>query len=250
MNSSNHTLSIIEFLVFSKEPKRLSEISKHLSINNTTAYRILSSLRDSEWAVKDKVTKKYRYGDRLLQIATSLVSKLDLRNVSLPYLQQVYEKIGEDARLSSRVGLERVYIDQIQSDHELRHFVRVGQRLPLWSGAAGKAILAHMEQNEIEAVIDRFKKSGVRLFASGRTLNIANLRKELTAIRKQGFSLSKGERIAGTIGLAAPIFGQGYKVVGAISTGGPESRFSMKAAIHFGPFICKGAKKISEQLQT
>lgn len=248
MSVSTPALAIISFLVSVKQAKSLTEISKNLFISPSTAYRVLSSLKISGWVVRDDVTKRYRVGNRLIELALSLVSQLDLRNVGLHYLELLYSKVEESVMLSARVGLERMYIEQIQCNHELRHIVELGRHFPLWVGAPGKVILAHMEQHEIEVVLNSLKKSRKHFLASGQAVNINNLWKELTKIRNQGFSISKGERIPGTVAMAAPIFGRDNRVLGAISTGGPESRFTIDMAIGYGPLVNDIAKKISLQL--
>ena len=248
MAAANHTIAIIEFLVSSKNPNKLTAISKGLHINISTAYRILSSLKNCEWVNRDQISKKYSIGIRLLEIAFSLVSQIGLRNVSLPFLEFLYNKVKEGVMLSTRIGLERMYIEQIQSDHELRQIVKLGERMPLWGGSPGKAILAYMEKSEIEAVINKLGKSGVRFFASGQVINIYKLRKELSEIRREGFSLSSGERIAGSIAVAAPIFDRDQRVIGAISIGGPMARFSLDIATSSGPLVREIANKISAQL--
>lgn len=248
MGSANHTLSIINFLINSEEPKKLTEISRTLNISASTAFRILSSLESSEWIGRDHVTKKYKVGIHLLELAMSLISKIDLRNASLPFLEQLNSKVNENVLLSARVGLERIYIEQIQSHHELQHKADLGKRLPLWLGSTGKAMLAYLQNNEIEMVIDGLKASGVSLFASGKVIDIDKLREELTRIRKQGFSISCEERVSGINSVAAPIFNHDHRVAGAISTGGPLSRFSLSIAKNHGPLVREVANRISIQL--
>lgn len=248
MGSPNHTLATIYFLVFSEKPKRLTEISKNLSISNSTAHRILTILKNEEWVVQNQEDKKYAVGIKLLEMAVHLVSQLDLRKLSIPHLEFLRNKVKETVLLSIRVGLERMYIEQIQCDYELRQIVELGRRFPLWLGAPGKVILAYMKQSEIDTVIDSLKQSEERYLTSNHVLNIDNLQKELTKIRNQGFSLTKGERIPGTHGIAAPIFGQNHEVIGSISTGGPKSRFSKDRALQYSSLLIEVAERISFQM--
>lgn len=243
-----YLIAILRLLVSSKEPKRLIEISRELGISASTAFRIMSSLKNAEWVFQDPITKKYSIGSGLQELAVSLVSQLDLRNASQPYLEMLYREVNENVMLTTRVGLERMYIEQIQCDHELRQVVEVGKRMPLWAGAPGKAILAYMEEEEIKAVMKELKKSGVRVLASGQVVDIDKLRQELGEIRQQGYSLTSGERTAGLHAVAAPIFGGDRRVLGAISTGGPEARFTMDMAIRYGPLLSEIGEKISLRL--
>lgn len=248
MSSSNRFLAIVTFIIKSEEPKRLTEISKALNISTSTVYRILRSLKSAEWVVQDQVTKKYKVGIHLLELALSLISRLDLKNISLPFLELLNKEVNESVMLSTCVDLERIYVEQVRSHHELQHIVELGKRMPLWVGAPGKAMLAYLEETEIEQVIDRLKESGIRFFASGQGIDIDKLREELAETRNRGFSTSSGERIAGTNAVAAPIFNRDHRVVGAISIGGPAPRFSLEVATGYGPLIKEMADKITLQL--
>jgi DNA-binding IclR family transcriptional regulator len=248
MSGTNRVVAITDYLISVGEPKRLTEISKELRISNSTAYRILSSLKRTEWVMQNRITKTYSVGNGLLELAISLVTQLDLRKISLPYLETLNRETRETALLSMRVDLERMDIEQMQGDHEVRQIVELGKRLPLWLGAVGKGMLAYMEEREIKAVIDNSRHSRVRFLASGQRININKLRKELAEIRKQGFSVTCGERVPGTTGVAAPIFSRDHLVVGAISVGGPVPRFSMDVAVRCSRLVSEAAKEISLQL--
>ena len=196
----------------------------------------------------DLATKRYSVGAGLLELAFVLVSHFELRTASLPYLKMLYSKVTEGVMLTARVGLERMYVEQIESQHELRQVVEMGKRLPLWLGAPGKAILAYLEAHEIEAVIQGLEHEGSRFFASGKPIGAGKLRHELIEVRKQGYAWSSSERLAGTNAVAAPIFDRYHRVVGAISLGGPESRFGRDTARKYGPMVRETADNISFQL--
>ena len=248
MKPINKTTAIIEFLSSNKEPKKLTEISRALNISNSTAHRILSSLKDTQWLTWENKTKRYAIGNHLLKIAVSIVSELDIKKISLPYIQGLSRKLNESVYLTYRIGLERMFLEQIHGEHELLQFVEMGKSFPLWTGAPGKVIMAHLDAEEIEMVINQFKKANIRYLASGQPIKITMLRKELSEIRKKGIAFSSGERIVGSFSVAAPIFDCNGKILGSVSIGGPNSRFNKKKAIHCSPHVIETANKISLQL--
>ena len=249
MASLTYGLSILKFLVFSKEPRRLKDISREVGISSSTAFRIMDALQQGEWVTRNPKTKTYTFGNRLLELSFSLVSQLNLANVSLPYLKELYHNVNESVMLTARVGLERMYVHQIQSSHELRPVVELGMRLPLWLGAPGKIILAHIEGKEMDSVIQDLKKSKRHVFASGKEIEIGKLRKELMSIKRQGYCITSGDRVIGMNAVAAPIFGHDRKIIGAISLGGPVSRFSTQTATGYAALLCDIAEEISLKLQ-
>jgi DNA-binding IclR family transcriptional regulator len=247
MSSAKDTIEIVSFFITSKGPQKLTDVGKAVHISNSTVHRIMSSLKTAGWVVQDLLTKKYEVGPRLLEMAFRLTSQMDLKDISLPFLQRLNGEVKEVVTLSARVGLERIYVQQVLSDHELQPIVEIGTRLPLWVGASGKAILAYLEEEEIESVMKVAEQSGSSHFASGDAIDFRKLRQELIKIRSQGFSLSKSERVAGTTSVAAPIFSNGH-VVGSLSVGGPTVRFSLELARRYAPMVKKTAGRISLQL--
>jgi DNA-binding IclR family transcriptional regulator len=85
----------------------------------------------------------------------------------------------------------------------------------------------------------------MKVLASGQALVAEELRKYLSEIREKHFAISMGKRIQGTIAIAAPIFGFNRQVIGAISVGGPASRFTFEVAMQASPSVIEAAKNIS-----
>jgi len=248
MNSADRVIAILSYLASNSGPRGVTEISKKQGLSKSSAYRALISLKRAQWVTQDSETKKYSLGAGVLELGLSILSRLDLRSASLPYLNELRNTTHEATMLSARVDLERMYIEQIQSDHEVGWKVELGRRFPLWLGAPGKAMLAFMSESEIEMAIDNLRKSGIQVYVSGRLVDIDKLRKELAEIRRQGFTVSSGERLLAVAAVAAPIFGCNHQVVGAISLGGPLPRFNLDLATRYGPLISQAARKISLRL--
>ena len=50
------------------EPMRISEISRRLEIDKSTAYRIVSTLRDQGFVEQDPETRKYLLGIKVIEV--------------------------------------------------------------------------------------------------------------------------------------------------------------------------------------
>ena len=112
----------------------------------------MSALQDKGWVEQDSESKKYGLTGAMAGIGYRALSQLDIRKISHPYLQELQITTGETSALVIKIEQERMFISFVQSNHEVRHFVPVGKRLKLWYGSGGKAILAFMKEDEIEAV--------------------------------------------------------------------------------------------------
>jgi IclR family KDG regulon transcriptional repressor len=241
-------ITIINYLATSDKQYGVTEVSKELKIPKTTVYRILSTLVDEQWVVKNPESRKYSLSDTFLQMGLSLLSRHNLRRVSLPFLNNLQGLTNESAALSIRIGMERMYIEMVESESEVRIVVPLGIRIPLWAGAIGKVMLAHMKDEEKEKIIRKLVHEGVKTYPTGQALHISELENELNDIRNQGYAIGSGERVPGAYAVAAPVFDKDSQVAGAISLHGPTPRFTLELAISSAPVVCEAAHKISLQM--
>jgi DNA-binding IclR family transcriptional regulator len=248
MNTAERVVSILNYLASTNTPVGVTEIGKHLGLAKATVHRILTSLEKARWISQNPETQRYSLSSGIMELGLTMLSRLSLQSVSLPHLEQVRDIIGETTHLSIRVDLERIYLYQVPGKHDVNLVVSLGRRLPLWVGAVGKSMLAHMRESEIETVIAELRRSGISTLPSGRVLNIEQLLQELDEIRKQGFAVTLGERTLGACAMGTPIFDHEHKVLGALGVVGPSPRFNLDLAKSYGALIKNTGEKISLQM--
>ncbi len=98
----------------------------------------------------------------------------------------------------------------------LQYGLATGVEIPLYAGAAGKAILAFCPPE----IVDR--QDPVQLNPNTIT-NLDELRRQLDQIRENGWATGDGERIRDAYGVAAPIFTNG-NVSGSVTISIPSYR--------------------------
>jgi DNA-binding IclR family transcriptional regulator len=245
MNTPERVVAILDEMASAGGPCGVSEISRLLGIGKNNVFRILAALEEKGWVTQDAETKKYGLTGALVEVAFRALSQLDIQKISLPYLHELQAITGETSALVIRVGLERMFVSSVPSNHEISHLVPLGKSSELWYGSGGKAILAFMAEDEVEAVLTRFKNAGISALPAGQPVSAESLRKELAAIRKQGFAAAAGARTSGVCGVSAPIFDHKQQVAGAISVSGPMPRFDMEKALQYSTLVIEKAEKIS-----
>lgn len=239
--------TILNYLASSREPCGVTEISKALKISKSSVCRILSSLERLKWIAQSQ-DSKYALGDNALDFSLSILSSIDMRNISLPHLYELNSVTNETAGLTLRVGLEDICIEQIESKNPVRHVLPLGGRFPLWSGATGKAMLAYMDESEVDEVLDDLRRSGVSVLASGQEIDINKLLYELTEVKNAGFAISIGERTPVTGAVASPIIDRNNKVVGSVLVTGPLPRFDADMARSYANSVKRAGINISMRL--
>lgn len=247
MDSEERIISILSYMAKDKTPHRVTEVSKELGITKSSVCRILMSLERFQW-VAQLPTDEYVLGDKVLEFSAKVLSGYNIRNLCYPYLEELNYVTKETVGLVVRIGTdEHTCIDQIESNNLVRHVLSMGNRHPLWKGATGKAILANLDKNEINSIFRNLKHTGQLLLASGKMLEIDDLKKELAEIRRTGYAISIGELTEVTAAVAAPIFVRNKVTAGIIITG-PLPRFNEKIARDYGQLVSKTAQDISIRL--
>ncbi|MFF1419411.1 IclR family transcriptional regulator [Streptomyces sp. NPDC058280] len=122
----------------------------------------------------------------------------------------------------------RVCVARHEGTRTLRHVVRVGEEMPLWSGASSHVLLSRAERADVEAVAAAAPHEDWPRVLWERAQRAA----------VNGWSVSHGEREAGVSGVAAPVFDRAGRVAAAIALGGPTARFTEQAVAAFsGPLV-------------
>jgi len=218
----------------------LTDISRRAGLTLTTTHRLVGALMD--WgALERDEDGVYHVGLRLWELAALAPRGLALRQIALPYLEDLYEATHENVQLAVRDGAEVVYIEWISGRSAVGVHIRVGARWPLHATGVGLALLAHGEPAFQEAYCDRPLAS----FTPHTITDPARLRRVLAEVRRTGVAVSSRQVTDDALSVAAPVRGPGGAVAAAVSVVVPEHDAQVPALI---PAIRLAARGISRAL--
>jgi DNA-binding IclR family transcriptional regulator len=216
-------LQVVEYLSRAPEPVGVRELSRILDMAVASTHRVLQALKRERLVTQVGKRGLYRSGERLGQLASNLFRAHDLVPTARPFLQQMAEETGESVVVMVAEGHEAVRVASAEGSQMLRVVFSVGWRGPLYRGASGKVLLAYRSEDTIRSIIAEGVKAPPPLQLTDPQQLVARLR----AIRRQGHSVSHGERQEGFTSIAAPIIGPDRKVLAAIALYGPTSRIAL-----------------------
>jgi DNA-binding IclR family transcriptional regulator len=121
----------------------------------------------------------------------------------------------------------------------------LGVPAPLYAGAASKVLLAGMDDDEIEAYLDR---TDLTAFQDSTITDRAVLWREVRSVRRRGFAESKGELFAGGGALAAPIKDFGGKTIAVLDILTPEHRYTDEHRERCIAILLEETRRASERL--
>jgi IclR family acetate operon transcriptional repressor len=247
VQSSVTTLRVLE-IVGERQPVSVAEVARVLGRPKSTAQRALVTLHDAGW-IRPSGTDRTRWvlTARVLDVARHVADEDGLREVARPVLARLRQETGESVTLMVRDGAEAVSVEFLEGSHSVRFVKPVGVRNPLHAGANGKAILAHLPEDEIRAHVE----AGLTP-VTPRTVTVPRtLRAQLARIRRDGYAVSRGEATPDAGGTAAPIFDADGRVVASVAATAPLSRMTTDAdAARLAAAVVAAARQITTGLAT
>lgn len=222
----------------------VTEIAGELGLSKAAVHRILTSLRSRGLISLDENTRRYSLGAAALGLGRAYLERQDIRTLAAPELAWLSRESQETATLSIRAGDTRSYIDQVVPDQEIRMEVTFGVPYPLHAGSSSKAFLAFLTDEEIESYC---RRNTLPALTNQTITDVRQLRRDLAAARKRGYTSSLGEREAGAASVAAPVLDDAGRPIAAVSVAGPLERFKPKAA-RCAELLLQATARLSERM--
>lgn len=110
-----------------------------------------------------------------------------------------------------------VVVDQLVSKQPIKFVSTVGFAYETYISAMGKAMLAHMSEEDIECYLEQTE---LKKITDNTITEKDRLRAELQLVREEGVAYDREESIPGLICIASPVFSAGGKIEGAIGITG------------------------------
>jgi DNA-binding IclR family transcriptional regulator len=216
-------LKVLEALAASDGPCALGDVAVACGMTKSNAHRLLKTLEDCRYVRQDPQSKAYELTLRVWELGIRVFNRLDLRSAAAPHLRALAKATKESVHLSIFDEPEVVYVAKVDSSHAVRAYIEVGDRAPAYCVATGKAMLAFMPDDVIEACC-----RGMKRYTSRTVTDPRELKAELAGIRERGYAVTHGEWRGGVLGYAAPLLSPSGAVIAGLGIAGPEER--MRAA--------------------
>ena len=155
----------------------------------------------------------FHIGLRLWEIASLAPRGLGLRELALPFMEDLFAVTQENVQLAVRDGLESVWVERIAGRGAVPVFTRVGGRFPLYPTGVGRVLLAHAPTEVQEAVL----AGPLETYTPLTVTSPEALRRVLGDVRAHGVAVNDRQVSMETLSVAAPVRGADGSVVAAVS---------------------------------
>ena len=219
-----------------------AEIAKRTGEPLSSVYRLLQSLTGVGWVDRGWRRGTYRLGLLMLTIGGQLEDKLDVRECALPSLRRLVETTGTTSFLCVRRDTRAVCVERIEGQAVRSLAMQLGGSLPLFAGAAPRAILAFLPAAE-----QRSSLRVSRLPGDPPRPDAAGIQADVEQVRRDGFAVSDGDVTPGIAALGAPVFNHRGELAAAISISGIRSQILGSARTANIELITTCAREVSRR---
>ena len=217
----------------------LAQISRRSGLPLTTAHRLVRELERNA-ALARRSDGAYEIGSKLWRLGLLSSVHSDLRELALPYMEDVYQLGTGAVQIAVLDGMRCLIVERIAGSRTLATQSKPGERLPLHATGVGKVLLANSD-DELQAAVlgslDRYTDKTI----TDAGLMAAQLRK----IKQQGYAETGEELAAGATSVAVPVRGTGGKAIAALGYIGPSGSGSLARML---PVLQVTANALSKQL--
>ncbi len=210
-------------------------------MHKSTVLRLLATLEHRRFISRDKAKGTYQLGYRFIEIASVMLHGIDIQQWAQPYLQSLSYESGETVDLAVLDGTHVIYLQVVESSQRVKIAAAVGERLPVYCTATGKAFLAYLPDDQLRIIL----KDGLSSYTENTLVSRADLHKDLRATRERGFAISEQEYEKDINAVAAPIMNAQGCPIAVIAIVGPAFRLPYERMLILGESILKTVDAIS-----
>ncbi len=217
----DRAMALVGVLSRAPGPVSLTRLANESGLHTASAHRILGALM-AHGLVEKTGAGEYDLGVRWLEVGNRLRARLNIRQVAMPFMQQLAQSTGETVNLIVRRGDEAVYVERVTGGQTLIQVVQVvGAHAPLHVTAVGKIFLA---EDSASGVMGYAERTGLPPYTPNTLTTLERLSAELDTIRRERLAHDREEAELGVACIGAPIRDAEGKLVAGLSISAPADR--------------------------
>ena len=240
VQSVERVFEILELITDAGGTVTLSELAPATDLPLPTIHRLLRTLVSLGYA-RQLPSRRYALGPRLIRLGDG--ANKQLGTFALPALKMLVDELGETANMAVLDGDMVLYVAQAPSAHSMRMFTEVGRRADLHSTGVGKALMAHLPDDTVRAIVARTGMATPTIRSIG---TLDTLLTELAVIRERGYAIDDEEQEIGVRCYAMVV--PGLLTPTAISVSGPVTRVDEAFGERAVPLLSAAGEAIAADL--
>jgi DNA-binding IclR family transcriptional regulator len=237
-DSASGTQSVIKALqlleMYSTDTTlRVVDVAQHLGVANSTAHRLLNTLRELGYVRQEGASSRYGPGQSLFRLAGRFDSDRALTEAAMPHLLSLRSAVNETVNFQVLAGRDMLFAASLEDTHRLRVALRSGTRVLAYLSAGGRVLLSYLDEPRIRALYSE----PLSLPHSRDAYTLDDLVADLSVVRRQGYAINNGDLDRDVAAVAVPVIDPDGRAVAAISIAAPATRMPRSRAAEYLPLL-------------
>jgi DNA-binding IclR family transcriptional regulator len=239
----SRVVGLLRSLAEAERSVSIKDLSGELGLAPSTLHRLLDQLIEAGM-IERAPHRRYRVSAEFSRVGALAARKAGVLRLARPVLEDVAQETAETCMLGMLLPqtLTMMFVDKAPAAQPVPYEIRLHRNRSLLWGATGLCMLAWLGRRELEDILARREPSPVDGNAAP---DGAVLAERLARIRARGYAITRGEQTRGAVGMAAPVFGTGGRIVADLCISLPQARFGAGDEARFASLLKDRAAQLS-----
>ena len=234
-------LQVLQAFSDQRRSLTIAQISHRTGIPRASVRRCLHTLMQLGYA--EAQGNHFSLKPKVLSLGYSYLSSTPLTVSAHAYLNRISRGLNESCSLAVLQDDEVLYVGRSAASRIMSVSLTTGSRLPAYCTALGRALLAHLPPDELDAYLSRVP---LKAMTDLTVVNPDRLRDLLAQVRETGYALVEEELEIGLRSIAVPVRGASGTVLAALNIGAHAARVTRRKMVdEFLPVMLEGARELS-----
>lgn len=204
-------------------PSGVTAIAGSMDLPKSTVHKHLRTLVAQGYV--RRIDGQYALGFKFLEHGGVVRDRCRIYTYGREKVESLAADVEEMVILSIREGEQGVFLFRSNDRYNLRESLPLGARFDLHCNAAGKAMLAELDDEAVDECVDA---AGLRPVTDRTITDRDELFRELATVRERGYALNRGERDRSVRSVSATVVDEKTGDIGAISVSIPSESSTAK----------------------
>ncbi|HLT61771.1 MAG TPA: IclR family transcriptional regulator [Microlunatus sp.] len=236
-------LALLEALAGAEAPLTGADLARSTELPRTTVHDLLHTLAALGYV--RETGRGYAVAPKVLGLGHGYLAAVDLAGEADRAVRRLGDLTGETVQVAILDGTDVLYIAKADSRNALRLVSAVGRRLPAHLTGVGKALLAQLDEAELDRRYPAPELPTMTPHSIGRT---DELKRALAEVRAAGLAYDSCESNPDVACVAAPVRDHLGACVAALSCSVPITRWTDAYAERLSGLVRQAAAELSTAL--
>ena len=237
-------IDLLELLASEPEGLRLVDIAERTGIPTSTVHRLLTTLEGRHFACLDKDDHCWTVGRQCFTVGAAFGRRRNLTALAMPVMRRLRDRSEQTVNLALTDLHKMTLLCQVPGRDLPQGVVRPGAEAPITLTALGQSVIAALSEAEMAGIV----RGAQRASPSPRLVKETTLADTIRATRLRRFAIDDEVNAVGLRCVAAPIFNEFARPIGALSIAGASRHIEITYLGEIGRVILHAAEELTRMI--